>query len=120
VVFTDGLGLFLPRTAVATVAAIASTTWRAVTTVTAGLVTALGAFMAFAAGLVLATMLVVGPLVGMNGGRMIVSMRRGSGLGLGLFAFAKAKHLFQAGFEAAEERCFFRSVVGASQRGHKR
>jgi len=120
VVFTDGLGLFLPRSAVATVSTITATAWRAVATVTAGLVTALGAFRAFATGLVLITRLFVGPLVGMNRGRMVVSMRRGSGLGLGFFAFAKAKHLFQAGFEAAEDGGFFRGGFGASRRGHKR
>jgi hypothetical protein len=120
VVFTDRLGLFLPRAAVTTVSTITSTAWRAVATITAGLVTALGAFRTFATGLMVATMLVVGTLVGMNGGRMIVGVQRGGRLRFGFLAFAEAQHLFQAGFDAAKERGFFRGVVGASRRGHNR
>jgi hypothetical protein len=120
VVFTHGLELFFPWatfTAFSTIASTTVTTLATFSAVAAGFVALLGPVTTR---FVLATMGIVRALVGMNGGRMIVGMRRGGWLRFVFFAFAEAKHLFQAGFDAAEERGLFRGVVGASRRGHKR
>jgi len=121
VVLTHGLRLVLTRAAVTAVSTVTSTAWRAVATFTAVAAGfALTLFGSFAAGLVLAAVRVVGALVSVNRGRMVVRVDGSGGLQVGFFAFAEAQHLFQAGFDAAEERGFFRGVVGASRRGHKR
>jgi hypothetical protein len=115
VVFTDRLGLFLTRAPFAAFATISSAAVTSLATVTAWLVTLFGALTTW----LMFTRRVMGPLVSVNRGRMIVRMGRGSGLRVRFFAFSKAKHLFQAGFDAAEERGLFGGVVGASRRGHK-
>jgi hypothetical protein len=51
---------------------------------------------------------------------MIVRVWHNCGLRFAFFAFTEAQHLFQTGFDAAEERFFFRGVFWASRRGHKR
>jgi hypothetical protein len=57
-------------------------------------------------------------LVGVDGRRVVrVVFRVIFGC---LLLFASANDAFQAGFEAAEQRGFFRGVVGAAGGGHKR
>jgi hypothetical protein len=48
-------------------------------------------------------------------------LRRGFFLGQnGLFAFSEAQDALQTGFDAAEQRRFFRGVIGTVAGGHER
>jgi len=66
----------------------------------------------------LARFVIMGALVGVDRRRVVrVVFRVIFGY---LLLFASADDAFQAGFEAAEQRGFFRGVVGAAGGGHKR
>jgi hypothetical protein len=125
VVFTHGLRSVVTRTALA-----ALTTGTFVTTTAiAAFATIAAAFTTLATGLLIAlfrrmaVLLMSGPFVRVDGGIVMTEffLRRGFFLGQnGLFAFSEAQDALQTGFDAAEQRRFFRGVIGTVAGGHER